>query len=50
MDAHEITHDDLVRLTARLAEDGDDAATVAYAVEKPWKYLDLIAELRGVRA
>jgi hypothetical protein len=32
------TYDDLIVLTDWLAERGESAKTVAYAVEKPWKY------------
>lgn len=34
------TYDELVVLTSWLAERGDSAQTIAYAVEKPWKYAD----------
>jgi hypothetical protein len=33
-------HDNLVLLTAWLAENGRSGGEVAYAVEKPWKYED----------
>lgn len=33
-----ITHEDLVVLTAWMADHGYDAKAIAYAVEKPWKY------------
>jgi hypothetical protein len=32
------THDDLVVLTAWMADNGYTAEEVAYAVEKPWKF------------
>jgi|KBSMisStandDraft_5_1062788.scaffolds.fasta_scaffold310873_3 hypothetical protein len=31
-------HDNMVRLTAWLADNNYEAKDVAYAVEKPWKY------------
>lgn len=43
----EITHADLVTLTAWMAENGSTPHEIAYAVEKPWKHLDLLAEATG---
>ena len=34
-------HDNIVTLTAWMAEHGHDAREVAYAVEKTWKFGDL---------
>lgn len=49
MNAAQITHDDLVVLTSWLATRYPrDAQTVAYAVEKPWKYLDDLALAKAV--
>jgi hypothetical protein len=39
-DEREVTYDQVVTITARMAEDGATAKEVAYAVEKPWKHLD----------
>ena len=33
-------HSNIVTLTSYLADHGYDAADVAYAVEKPWKFED----------
>jgi hypothetical protein len=38
-----ITSHDLVVLTAWMAQHGYEAADIAHAVEKPWKYLDELA-------
>ncbi len=37
---HAFTHSQLAELAHYLADSGHDADTVAYAVEKPWKYPD----------
>lgn len=36
----EPTYDEVVRLTAWMAQHGYSASDVAYAVEKPWKHAD----------
>jgi hypothetical protein len=38
------SHDNLVTLTAWMADNGHNAAEVAYAVEKPWKFEDLFRQ------
>ena len=43
------TYDDLVLLTSWLAEVGESAKTVAYAVEKPWKYADELSLAKAVQ-
>ena len=45
----DVTHEDLVVLTAWLADRGHDAKTVAYAVEKPWKYTDELSLAKAVQ-
>lgn len=40
-------HANLILLTAHLADTGHNAKTIAYAVEKPWKYE---AEFRAAQA
>lgn len=48
MTGREITHQDLVELTAYMAESGEyTAADIAYAVEKPWKFVDVLDEARA---
>lgn len=42
--AHEVTYPQVVSLTAYMADSGYTAQEVAYAVEKPWKHADLIAQ------
>lgn len=37
---------DLVLLASYLAEQGTEAKDIAYAVEKPWKYADELAEAK----
>ena len=44
-----ITHDDLVLLTAYMAEHHYPASEVAYAVEKPWKYVEELEEAQAER-
>ena len=39
-----MSHDNIVTLTAYMADNGYDAADIAYAVEKPWKYGDVYLE------
>lgn len=34
-------YDNVVRLTSYMADNGYDAQEVAYAVEKPWKFVDV---------
>jgi hypothetical protein len=41
-----LIHANIVTLTAWLADNGRDAKTVAYAVEKPWKFEDEWEEAR----
>ena len=41
------SHDNLVTLTAWMAETGHSAEEVAYCVEKPWKFEDEWAECRA---
>jgi hypothetical protein len=48
MSAPAITHDDLVVLTAWLAERGWSASSVAYAVEKPHKFASELSLARAV--
>jgi hypothetical protein len=43
-----VSSDDLIVLTAWLAERGHSARSVAYAVEKPWKYLDELSLAKAV--
>lgn len=45
------THADLVLLTRWMADENYDADDIAYAVEKPWKYIDELAsaEARAAR-
>jgi hypothetical protein len=38
------SHDNVVTLTAWMAENGQDAREVAAAVEKPWKYEDFFRQ------
>lgn len=38
-------HRNLVALTRYMADQGYDGAEIAYAVEKPWKFGDVWAEL-----
>ena len=39
-------HDNIVTLTAYMAETGYSASEVAYAVEKPWKFEDVFHATR----
>lgn len=39
-----MNHNDLVTLTSYMAEQGSTAQEVAYAVEKPWKFVDTLLE------
>ena len=41
-----VNHKDLVTLTAFMADEGYSAQDVAYAVEKPWKHGDILADAR----
>ena len=43
-----ITHDDLVILTSYMAEHGYSAPEIAYAVEKPWKFLDVLDNTKAM--
>jgi hypothetical protein len=43
-----VTYDDLIVLTAWLAERGYSASSVAYAVEKPWKFPDELSLAKAV--
>jgi hypothetical protein len=45
-----VGHDDLVLLTSYMAEHGYKASEVAYAVEKPWKFIDLLHRARVEQA
>ena len=38
---------DLVILVAYMAERGDNVRDIAYAVEKPWKFADVLAEAKA---
>ena len=42
----EMTYEDLVILTSHMADNGYSAAEVAYAVEKPWKFEDVLIDAR----
>lgn len=42
------SHDDLVVLTAWLADRGYSASSVAYAVEKPWKFANELSLAKAV--
>ena len=47
MDALRIARNDLVTLTAYMADSGDYTANeIAYAVEKPHKFVDVLTEAR----
>lgn len=39
-----VTHEDLVMLTSWMAKNGYEATEIAYAVEKPWKYADVMSK------
>ena len=41
-----MTRDDLVLLTAYMADHNYTASDIAYAVEKPWKYEEVLEEAR----
>ncbi|MGB8383242.1 MAG: hypothetical protein WCG47_18680 [Dermatophilaceae bacterium] len=41
-----ITYDDIITLTAWMAQHGYTADEIAYAVEKPWKHIDLITRAK----
>lgn len=45
----DLSYDDVVVLTAWMAAEGYTAEEVAYAVEKPWKHLDELAQARAAR-
>jgi hypothetical protein len=49
IDPESITHDDIVLLTAYMAEEGYPASEVAYAVEKPWKYIEELVKAQAER-
>lgn len=38
-----VTYEDLITLTAWMAENDYSPGEIAYAVEKPWRYLDELA-------
>jgi hypothetical protein len=40
------TYDELITLTAWMAENGHSAADIAYAVEKPWKFADELTQAK----
>ncbi len=42
-DDREVSHVDIVTLTAFMADHDYTAEQIAYAVEKPWKHLDILA-------
>ena len=46
-----LARDDLIILTSWLADEGYSASDIAYAVEKPWKFADVLdaakADLTG---
>jgi len=44
-----MTHEELVILTAYMAAEDYTAEDVAYAVEKPWKYVGVLAEARAAQ-
>lgn len=43
----EITYNDLITLTRWMAQNGYSADDVAYAIEKPHKYLDELKAAKG---
>ncbi|GAC1521643.1 MAG: hypothetical protein NVS3B1_06090 [Marmoricola sp.] len=47
MDDSLMTYPDLITLTTYMAETGYSAGEVAYAVEKPFKFLDVLAEAKA---
>ena len=42
-----VSYDELITLTDWMARNGFSAGDVAYAVEKPWKYLDELAQAKA---
>ena len=38
----QVNWDEVILITSYLAEHGETAKNVAYAVEKPWKFLDVL--------
>lgn len=44
-----ISYDDLIRLTAWMAEHGYTAENIAEAVEKPWHWTDELARAKDGR-
>jgi hypothetical protein len=40
------SHQDLVTLTWFMADNGYSAQDIAYAVEKPWKHVELLDEAK----
>ena len=42
----QIPYKDIITLTAYMAEHDYSAAEIAYAVEKPWKFVDLIYDVK----
>jgi len=42
-----VTHEDLIILTAHMARNGYDADEIAYAVAKPHKHEDVLAEAKA---
>lgn len=47
LDAVRIARNDLVILTSFMAGDGYSANDIAYAVERPWKFVDVLAEAKA---
>lgn len=45
-DGHEITYGDVVTLVNYMAERGIPSENIAYAVEKPWKFVEEIMEAK----
>ena len=42
-----LARDDLIILTAHMAERGYVSNEIAYAVEKPWKFADVLADAKA---
>ena len=49
-DSWVFSHDDLVILTAFMADDNYTADEIAYAVAKPWKFEDVLNEAKDALA
>ena len=45
-----LAHDDLVILVAYMAAEGYTSNDIAYAVEKPWKHADVLADAKAALA